>query len=473
MSPHKRGCRARGPVHDQAAGWRVLWAAFWLVASSAVVSLLAMPIAAPPALAEDRTHGPVHVVAVEGPVDAINKAFLERQLDIAASQGAQLVLMQIDSPGSLGGKWEATAELSARIAESPVPVAVWVGPAPARAERGAFWLYLAAHLRVVSPQSRAGTALPALLGEAPGREGAAQRQFLQARFPGLPEAALERSLDAEELTSTGLAHLVAPTLGDAIVALDGMAVSVSTPGTGRRETVLHTAKVITPEASPPLRQPSVQVTFYKLGFLQRILHGATAPPVAYMLLMAAIVLFALELYTAGIGVVALGGFVCLLVGGYGMGAGRPNAVSLALLVASVPLFAADIHKGVRSYSSLAGAVCAALSLGVATTGGTSEMRLPLWVGVLLFVLYVAAWRLGVVVMARTRFWAPSIAREKLLGMAARVRDPLRPKGTVAIGNACFPAQTSTRHLARGDEVVVSGTLGVYLIVKPAENGADL
>ncbi len=473
MSRSGKGRRARELTRHEAAGWRLPGAAFWLAGAAAVISLVAGPISAPPASAQARTEGPVHVVAVEGPIDAINKAFLERQLDIAAYQRAQLVLLQIDSPGSLGRRWEETAELSARIAESPVPVAVWIGPAPARAERGAFWLYLSAHLRIVSPHSRAGTALPALLGEDPERGDAAQRQFLQTRFPGLPEASLERSLDAEELTSTGLADLVAPTLGDAIVALDGVAVSVSAPETGRRETVLHTAEVITPEASPPLRQPSVQVTFYKLGFLQRILHGATAPPVAYMLLLAAIVLFALEFYTAGIGVVALGGFVCLLVGGYGIGASRPNAVSLALLAASVPLLAADIHRGVRSSFSLAGGACAALGLAIVTTVGTPEMRLPLLVGILLFVLYVAAWRLGVVVMARTRFWAPSIAREKLLGMEARVRDPLRPKGTVAIGNACFPARTSTRHLQRGGRVVVVGTAGVYLLVKPAENGVDL
>lgn len=437
----------------------------------AVTLLVGVVLPSEDALGESSRNGaagPVYVVGVDGPIDEINRRFLQDRLEAAASHGAQLVLIQIDSPGFLGIEWDDARDLVDRVRYSRVPVVVWLGPAGAGVERGAFWIYLAGHLRGASPLSRAGEALPS--GMRPPSEQTlieTEQEFFRASFPQTPEAALDQALEAEELTATGLADFVAPTLGDAIVGIDGLSVTVSSPAGETFAKTLHTADVVTPTVGPPLREPSVPIVFFRLGFAQRILHSAAAPSVAYMLVMVAIVLFALEFYTAGIGIVALSGAACLLIGGYGLGVAGPNPTTLAALAASVPLFAADVQRGVRSAATLGGVASTALALGAASLQGPPQLRVPLWVSVVLGVLYVAAWRLGVVVIVRTRFWAPVAAREKLIGARGTVRDPLTPEGIVVIDNGRFPARSTEGRLIRGEEVVVSGISGWKLVVERA------
>ena len=417
-----------------------------------------------------QSEGSIHVVGVEGPLDEINRRFLSQRLQVAATTGAQLVLVQIDSPGVLGGSWDSIRELVEGIRSSQVPVAFWIGPAGSSVERGAFWLYLAGHIKGVSPASQAGSALPAELR--PPNDGEtlrAERSFLATAFPGLPESVFETTLSAEELTVTGLADFVAPTLGDAIVSLDGISVTVAAARGENRVKTLHTAQVVTPEIGPPSRQPSVEILFYRLGFFQRILHSSAAPPVAYMLILAAILLLALEFYTAGIGIVALLGGICLLIGGYGLGTAGPNWIALAGLGASVPLFASDIQKGIRSFATIGGAAATAVALAAASFQGPPTLRLPLWLSILLGSGYLIGWRLGVVVMVRTRFWAPVIAREKLIGAKGTVRDPLDPQGVVAIEGGKFSAISANENIPRGEEVIVSGISGWKLVVEKATN----
>lgn len=412
------------------------------------------------------------MVALDGPMDEINRQFLATRLEAAAEE-AQVVLIQLDSAGFLGGKWKDAADLSYTIRHSRVPVVVWLGPAGATAERGAFWIYLAGHRRGASPHSKAGRAIPSDLREPSERaEFGMQREFLLSSFPNTPETAFDRVLGLEELTATGLADFGAPTLGDAVVGLDGLTVTLTSPSGESVEKVLHTAEVVTPETGPPLRRPSVPVVFFRPGFIQRILHSAASPTVAYMLLAAAIVLFALEFYTAGIGIVALLGAVCLLIAGYGLGAAGPNPITLAALGVSVPLFASDIQRGVRSVATLGGAVSTTVAFGAASLQGPDQLRVPLWAAVVIGTLYVTAWRIGVVVMVRTRFWAPVVARDKLVGLTGVVKDPLTPEGTVGIGNGRFPAISAKSKLIRGEDVVVSGISGWRLVVRRATRQAE-
>ncbi len=413
--------------------------------------------------------GPIYVVSIEGPIDEINKKFLAERLEAASNDGAQLVLVQLDSPGFLGGSEQDAAELVDKVRFSKIPVAVWIGPSGAIAERGAFWVFAAAHIRVGSPFAKAGTALPFGIRSS-GDEKAYERQgrFLQSTLPEVSDDAYVRTLEIEELTATGLVDFVAPTLGDAIVGLDGLSATVYASSAERASIFLRTADVITPEAGPPQRQPAVPVVFFRLGFVQRVLHASANPTIAYLLSMAAIVLFALEFYTAGIGIVALLGAICLLIGGYGLGAAGPNPITLIGLAASVPLFALDVQRGFRSVATTVAIVFSVVAVAAATFQGPSALRVPMWASIVLLILYIAAWRLGIVVMVRTRFWAPTIAREKLVGMRCIVRDPLTPQGTVAIGKARFPATSGAGKLIRGDEALISGISGWRLVVKKPE-----
>lgn len=421
---------------------------------------------APPATEGSR----VEVVTIDGYVDPITKEFLLDRLRAAASSSPapQAILLRLDSSGALGISDREAAALAEDVASSPVPVAVLVGPGPAKAEGAAAWLYLAAHLKMVGPQASVGPLVPAGPSKKYGRDPGSFPTERMKPFDGRQSELLLRSLDPEQLVSLGLADAIVPTLGDAFVELDGREVVLDLPS-GEARAILRTAEVVTPDAGPVLRRPAVPVVFHRLGFLDRVLHSAAAPAVAYMLVMASVVLVALEMFTAGIGIVALSGAVCLALGAYGLSVSEPNWVTVAAIAISGCLFGRDVQAGVRSWASIAGIAATALGLGVATFGAPSGLAVPTIPASILAILYVAAWRLGIVVMARTRFWAPSIARDKLIGATGDVGDPLDPHGTVILEGARFPATTSGAPLFRGAKVVVDAVAGIELVVSPRES----
>ncbi|MGZ4151667.1 MAG: hypothetical protein ACXVP3_04395, partial [Actinomycetota bacterium] len=100
--------------------------------------LLGFLVLTPAASAATVTPGPASVIVakVDGSIDAAESGYLLDRLAEAESDGATLVV-QLDSAGTLDQDGVALAR---RIFEATVPVVVWVGPSPAKAQGAALLL---------------------------------------------------------------------------------------------------------------------------------------------------------------------------------------------------------------------------------------------------------------------------------------------------------------------------------------------
>ncbi|MFM9083976.1 MAG: hypothetical protein ACKOQ7_08900, partial [Actinomycetota bacterium] len=74
---------------------------------------------------------PVDVVEVSGLVDRIVADSIRDSLARAQGNGAQAVILQVNTRGAVIGR-DGMAALLADIKNSPTPVAVWVGPSGSR-----------------------------------------------------------------------------------------------------------------------------------------------------------------------------------------------------------------------------------------------------------------------------------------------------------------------------------------------------
>ena len=98
---------------------------------------------------------PVDIVAVSGLIDNVVVAEIEHALVRSQENGAQAVVLQVNSRGAVVSA-ERMAELLTKISEADIPVAVWVGPTGARAYGLSAQLLAVADVRAMAPGARIG-----------------------------------------------------------------------------------------------------------------------------------------------------------------------------------------------------------------------------------------------------------------------------------------------------------------------------
>lgn len=399
---------------------------------------------------------PVDVVEVSGIVDNIVAESIGESIQRSQSNGAQAVVLQFNTKGAVVSR-DRMAEIAAAIQASKIPVAIWVGPSGARAYGLPAQLLAVADVTAMAPGARIGRTGTMLTVNGKQLTFGAADDAVHTNTLGFLEA---REQDVLKFSTDDRG---VPVLRNMLYALDGLKI---------RGTTLDTVADTLDKSGQVVREATT-VRFFKLGLMPRLLHTVASPPSAYLLTTIGLALLIFEFFTAGIGIGAFVGAVCLILGTMGMGALPMNGFGLALLIFSMVAFAVDVQVGVPRFWTGVGLVSyivASFTMFRSVDGLTLR---PSWISLSVCIIGVAlTFIVGMPSMVRTRFATPTIGRDNLIGTTGVAVGEVNPEGIVLVDGAQWRARTNrATPLANNDAIRVASIDGITLQVEPLEGAA--
>jgi membrane-bound serine protease (ClpP class) len=398
---------------------------------------------------------------VDGIIHPVSAEYMIETMDRADRDGAALVVFTLRTPGGLV---DSTRSIVSRMLAARTPVAVFIGPAGARAASAGFLLTIAADVNAMAPGTHIGAAHPVsgggermdpVVSKKATEDVAAYARTLAShrhRNETLAAEAVTESrafTEREALTaSPPLVDVEARDIADLLAQLNGRTLARFDGST----VVLHTA--------------GARVVTIPMTLRQRVLGAVAHPNVAYLLLSLGTLGLTIELWSPGAVLPGVIGGLCLLLAFFALQVLPVNYAGLLLILFGLALFALEIK--VTSYGLLTIGGLSSLIFGsmMLMNASAPELRVSLSV-VLPVVLGFTAIGMFLIRLALAARRQPAVTgAESMVGESGLASTPLGPDGPgrVLVHGEVWQAM-SDQPISEGERVHVTHVDGLMLTVQ--------
>ncbi len=394
-------------------------------------------------------------------IQPVTQGLLERAIAQANADGAQALLVELDTPGGL---LDSTRTMVGAILSSRVPVIVYVAPAGARAGSAGFFLLEAADVAAMDPGTNAGAAHPVSefgekLDETMNQKvendaEAFLRSYVtrRSRNAEAAEAAVHssHSYTAQEALDQHLIDLLATSDTQLLAALNGREI---TRMDGSKQT-LHLAGARIEVVKPTLRE--------------QLLSWLANPNIALLLLLGGALLIYLEFNAPGTIVPGALGTLMVLLAIFGLNLLPIRYTAVLLLLGAVVLLLLEVKFGGHGALAIAGIVCLTFGMLTLVAAPVPEMAVSPWVAFAVSAAFGCITVFLVRLVFRSYRMKSRLGVDALVGSRATAMDPLNPEGHVLVEGEIWRAVAS-QPVAAGTPLRVVSHERYLLHVAPAES----
>ncbi|MBI1920441.1 MAG: nodulation protein NfeD [Geobacter sp.] len=398
---------------------------------------------------------PIHVLAISDPVTPVTADYLHGALKSAAESGAELVLVEIDTPGGLD---TAMRQMVKDIMASPVPVVVHVAPSGARAASAGAVITLAADIAAMAPGTNIGAAHPVNLGEKPDNvmeqkvvndaeaylRGIAEKRGRNAALAGrMVRESL--SLPAEEALKEGVIDLIAADRADILRKLDGRELQ-----RGGNSVVLRTV--------------GARIEFREMSARQRILSVIGNPNVAYVLLMIGILGIFFELSNPGVILPGVFGGISLILAFFAFQTLPVNYAGVLLILLALILFILEVKVVSHGMLTVGGVISMVLGSLMLFESPEPYLRVSWQVIVITVAATVIFFLFAVTKALKAYRKKPATGAEGLVGERGKADTDIAPEGKVFVRGEYWEAW-SDEPISAGEKIEVVAVEGMRVKVR--------
>ena len=399
----------------------------------------------------------VALIEIKGAIGPATANYIARALDVAAAQGANALVLQLDTPGGL---LDSTKEIVQSFYKSSVPVVVYVAPSGANAGSAGTFITLAAHIAAMAPNTSIGAAHPVSIGGAPGggeKEDTVMKEKMENFASSYIEAIAEKrgrnvewakaavrqsaSITSEQALKTNAIDLIAADLPNLLKEIDGREVD------GKK-----------------LQTAGAEVVPIKMSTRERVFQMLWRPEIMFVLMLIAMYGIIGELSNPGAILPGVAGAIALVLLLY-MSAVLPmNLAGIALVLLALALFAADIFAPTHGVLTTGGVI--AFFLGSLMLFDKTPFRLslamiiPATVVTTLFFLFVVGAGL------RAQKLPVKVGPQAMIGRTTTTITPVDAQGGKVFVEGEYWNAVSDAPIAANQTVEIGGVQGLTLKVKP-------
>ncbi|GFO97269.1 hypothetical protein ig2599ANME_1469 [groundwater metagenome] len=400
----------------------------------------------------------VIVVELNDAITPASDDIVSEALENARQSEAQALIITMNTPG---GGLEETKKILDHIQNSPVPVIGYVYPKGATAWSAGTIILLATDVAAMAPNTIIGSAQPVEMtaeGIRPVKEDKIINAIValareKAKQHGRNESAAEQfitvnlNLDAEEAKEVNVIEVIAGSIEELLVKVDGMTVK---------------GKV--------LKTSGVEYTYHSPSLRLMLMGMVSNPILASLLLFIGIYSLIFGLTSPGYGA-EIFGVIAISLGLVGLGFSI-NVAGLFLIAFGIGLILFELYISTFGIIGVAGIACVALGSILLVPTGYPNMYSPEFQMSMLLSLFIPAVIFGGF-LALAIYKVMEIRRKKpvigdIIGDTAETIDVITPvgKGYVRYQGELWLAK-SQENIEPGRKVVIKGKDGTVLVVEQA------